>query len=91
MNIEERMAKIEERNRRVESDKAWETSMFRVVTITVITYLIATAVMYGIGVENPWLGALIPTVGYYLSTQSLPFIKRRWIKQHTKTNKPLTE
>ncbi len=82
--LKQTIDRIERRNCRVEADKAWETSMFRVVSITTITYLIATAVMYGIGVDNPWLGALIPTVGYYLSTQSLPFIKRRWIKRHTK-------
>ena len=73
---------IEARNERVEADKAWETSVFRVVSITVITYIIATAVMYGIGVDKPWLGALIPTVGYFLSTQSLPILKKRWIKKH---------
>lgn len=84
MSIEERIQKIEERNQRVEVDKAWETSMFRTLSITTVTYIIAILVMYGIGVENPWLSALIPTIGYYLSTQSLPFLKKKWIKKHFK-------
>ena len=78
---------IKERNRRVEADKAWETSTYRVISITVITYIIATAVMWGIDVERPWLGALIPTIGYYLSTQSLPFLKKRWIERHLSSKK----
>jgi len=78
---------LQRRNQRVEADKAWETSTYRIVSITIITYIIATAVMWGIGVEQPWLGALIPTIGYYLSTQSLPFLKKRWIKKYLKSTK----
>ncbi len=78
-SIEERLSQIETRNSRVESDKAWETSNFRIFSISLITYIIATVVMFVIEVEEPWLGALIPTVGYYLSTQSLPAIKRWWV------------
>ena len=72
---------IKKRNLRVEADKAWETSMFRILSICVITYVTATAVMYFIGVKNVWLNALVPTLGYYLSTQSLPAIKSWWIKR----------
>ncbi len=78
---------LQRRNQRVEADKAWETSTYRIVSITIITYIIATAVMWGIGVEQPWLGALIPTIGYYLSTQSLPFFKKRWIKKYLESKK----
>ncbi len=71
----------------MEADKAWETSIFRIVSITFITYIIATAVMWGIHVEKPWLGALIPTIGYYLSTQSLPRLKENWINNHLNKTK----
>ncbi|NQV89172.1 MAG: hypothetical protein HQ488_02520 [Parcubacteria group bacterium] len=84
---EKTIQQIKERNRRVEADKAWETSRYRVISITLITYTIATAVMWGIEVERPWLGALIPTIGYYLSTQSLPFLKKRWIEKHLSSKK----
>jgi hypothetical protein len=69
---------IKDRNLRVEADKAWETSMFRTVSIMLITYIIASFVLYFIGTDNFLLGALVPTVGYFLSTQSLPFIKKWW-------------
>jgi hypothetical protein len=81
-NIEERIQKIESRNNHVEAEKAWETSLYRMVTISIITYIIATAVMWVINVEQPWLGALIPTLGYILSTQSIPVLKKRWIKNY---------
>jgi len=75
---------IKERNKRVEADKAWEISKTRVAFIVLMTYIITAIVFYFIGVKNFFLNALIPTVGFYLSTQSLPFIKEWWIKTNIK-------
>lgn len=75
---------IKERNKRVEADKAWETSKTRVLSILVMTYIITAIVFYFIGVKNFMLSAFIPTVGFYLSTQSLPFIKKWWIGKFNK-------
>lgn len=77
--IERDIASLAERNRRVDADKAWETSGFRVATIAVMTYVVATLFMRSIGVARPWLNALIPVFGFVLSTLSLPPIKRWWI------------
>ena len=82
MDLEQRIQKIEERNTRVEAEKAWETSSFRIGSIMVITYIVACGVLFGIGNSNPFRNALIPVVGYFLSTQSLPFIKRSWMDRH---------
>ena len=79
MDIEKEINSIKERNQKVETDKAWEVSKFRVASIAVMTYIIIAVVFYMIGVRNFLVSALIPTVGYYLSTQSLPFIKRWWV------------
>lgn len=78
--IEEEMASLRERNRRVESDKAWETSWTRTVSVAIVTYVVASIVLYIIGTANYFLGALVPTVGYILSTQSLPVVKNWWTK-----------
>ncbi|MFZ2188195.1 MAG: hypothetical protein WAV73_01360 [Candidatus Moraniibacteriota bacterium] len=78
--IEQEILEIKKRNQKVEADKAWETSFFRVVSIVVMTYLIAALVMRMIGVASYWQNALIPVVGYFLSTQSLPIIKKWWIE-----------
>ncbi len=87
MNIEDEIVAIKARNLRVEADKAWETSRIRIALITVITYIIAALVLYFIGVSNFFLSALIPTIGYLLSTQSLPFIKRWWTDKFVQQRK----
>lgn len=81
-SIEDRIAAIESRNRRVEAEKAWETSWVRIAIIAVGTYLAAALLLWMIGVQNPFLGSLVPALGFLLSTQSLPALKRWWISQH---------
>ena len=73
---------INERNRRVELDKAWETSWTRRGIIAGITYGVATVFMVRIGVADPYLNAFVPTGGYLLSTLSLPFVKAFWLKKY---------
>lgn len=83
MTIEELGKEIEiikERNKRVEADKAWETSRTRRGFIAVVTYLIAAVWLLLIDDSYPLLKAFVPAVGYILSTLSLPFVKRWWVK-----------
>lgn len=77
--VQKELNLIKERNKRVEVDKAWETSSFRVFFIVIMTYIFTAIVFYFIGVNNFLLNALIPTLGFYLSTQSLPLIKKWWV------------
>jgi hypothetical protein len=80
MNLEERVAKIEERNRRVEKDKAWETSWTRKMLIAIFTYLAISLYLKFIVGINPWINAIVPTVGFLLSTLTLPWFKTLWEK-----------
>ena len=70
---------IKERNKRVEADKAWETSKTRRAIIALMTYFVIVIFLYAIGVPEPWFVALVPTIGYMLSTLTLPFFKKFWI------------
>ncbi|MEW6748248.1 MAG: hypothetical protein AB1295_00910 [Candidatus Micrarchaeota archaeon] len=70
---------IKERNRRVEADKAWETSNARKLVIAVFTYLLAVAILISIGAPQPFLNALIPTAGFLLSTMTFGFLKKWWV------------
>ena len=79
--MDERVQRLEERNLKVEDDKAWENSSFRILVITVITYLLTSLVFYVIGLENYLLNATIPTLGFYLSTQTLPRLKGYWFRK----------
>ncbi len=81
MNIEQEILEIQERNRRVEMDKAWEVSWTRRLSIAIATYLIASIWLVLIDDAKPFLKALVPTVGYLLSTLSLPIVKRHWIRK----------
>lgn len=76
MDIEERINKIEERNRRVESDKKWERSILRRVSIAILTYLIICLFLYTINETNIFIKALVPVVGFILSTISLRILRK---------------
>ena len=80
--IEQEFENIKQRNRRVEADKAWEVSKTRRGFIAVTTYLVASIWLIVIRDGNPFLKALIPMVGYLLSTLSLPIIKKIWLSKY---------
>lgn len=80
--LEERIKKIEDRNKKVEGDKAWETSNLRKILIIVFTYMFAVLYLKIADTTNPWFGAVVPCVGFYLSTQSINIIKKYWLKKY---------
>lgn len=82
--IEEDLEKIKERNGRVELDKAWETSKTRIVTIAITTYIVIVLFFYIIKIPYPFLNAFVPTIGFVLSTLTLPFIRKWWIKRFSR-------
>ena len=51
MDVEQEIQKIHERNKKVELDKAWETSRTRKISIAVLTYLVVVMVMHSLGLE----------------------------------------
>jgi hypothetical protein len=79
--LETKLQSILDRNQHVESEKAWETSNTRRLTIVATTYTIMSIILYVIGVNNPMINAIIPTLGYFLSTLYLKSIKAAWIKK----------
>lgn len=80
--LKNEISEIKERNKKVELEKAWETSMTRKISIVLATYVCASVVMLVLGISDPFLNAVIPTLGFFLSVQSLPFIKKIWIKRY---------
>ncbi len=81
MNIEKEIEEIKTRNKRVELDKAWETSWTRKICIMVLTYIVVVIYSYVIkNVDNILLSSLVPVIGFTLSTLSLKFIRNLWQK-----------
>ncbi|RJQ25472.1 hypothetical protein C4577_05620 [Candidatus Parcubacteria bacterium] len=79
-NLEERIEKIEKRNQKVERDKVWETSFTRRILLIVFTYLAIAIYFEAIGVDRPFLNAVVPATGFLLSTLTLPYFKHIWEK-----------
>jgi len=73
-----RISAIEARNRRVELEKAWELSLTRKVSILALTYLVMILVFWSLENEKYALNAIVPTLGFFLSTASLPKVKAWW-------------
>ncbi len=78
--LENEIKKLKERNRKVEADKAWETSAARRLLLMLFTYLAIGLYLQAINIPDPWLNAIVPAVAFMLSTLTLPFFKRPWLE-----------
>jgi len=78
--LSQEIKSIKERNKRVENDKAWETSCLRRILLFIYTYLAIGIYFNVIDIPKPWLNAVVPSVAFLLSTLTLPLIKKLWLK-----------
>jgi polyferredoxin len=78
----DRIEKIEARNKRVEDDKAWETSWTRRLCIMILTYLVVVTYLAVVVKVEPWINALVPVIGFVLSTLTVSLIKNIWLSKH---------
>ena len=83
-NFEKRLEAIEKRNKRVEMDKAWETSISRKIIIAILTYAVIVLFFYMAQLPKPFINSIVPATGFVLSTLSLPFFKKIWVKYQNK-------
>lgn len=84
-SLKQEIELIKSRNKRVETDKTWETSWVRKIFIAGSTYLLISVFLFSIGNDKPFLNAIIPAAAYLLSTVSLSLIKKLWIKDRENT------
>lgn len=82
--LENKIKKIEERNAKVEADKAWETSYARRTLIVVFTYLAIAVYLNAINIPEPWFNAIVPAIAFMLSTLTFPFFKKIWFEHFYK-------
>lgn len=81
MDLEKEIKKIQERNKRVELDKAWETCWTRKICIIILTYIVVIIYSYVIrNFDNIFLNSLVPVIGFTLSTLSLKLVRKIWEK-----------
>lgn len=70
---------IKARNKRVEADKAWETSWTRKVVIAVVTYFVVVVFFIFAHLPNPFVNAIVPAIAFVISSFSVPFLRKFWI------------
>ena len=86
MDLEKEIEQIKQRNKKVELDKAWETSWTRRICIMILTYIVVIIYSHLIqNTNNIALSSLVPVIGYTLSTLSLKLIRKIW--ENNKTTK----
>lgn len=78
--LEEEINRIKDRNRRVETEKSWETSWTRRVMVAIFTYIVISVFFIFVGAPNPLGNAIVPSIAFILSTLSGPFVKKLWLK-----------
>lgn len=79
--LKQEIENLKSRNKKVEAEKAWETSIYRKISIVIITYIFMVIVMYFLELWKPFVSAIIPTLWYFLSTLSLWIIKKIYLKK----------
>lgn len=79
LSLEERVAQLEKRNKFVEGNKAWETSWTRRLSIMTLTYLVVVFYLRFVVHIHPWINALVPVIGYFLSTLTISRLKKHWL------------
>ena len=77
--IEFELKNIKERNKKVEVDKAWEVSLFRKLVVCIFTYFIVGIFLVMIEAKSPWLTAIVPALAYFVSTLTMPLLKKWWV------------
>ncbi|PIZ62379.1 hypothetical protein COY16_04560 [Candidatus Roizmanbacteria bacterium CG_4_10_14_0_2_um_filter_39_13] len=81
-SLQKEIDQIKKRNKSVELDKKWETSFTRRILLIMFTYVTIGLYLQSIKIENSWMNAVVPAVGFYLSTLTLPFFKGLWEKKY---------
>lgn len=64
--LEQEIKDIKKRNKRVELDKKWETSITRKVCIGILTYIVVVIYSYIVrNYDNIFLSSLVPVIRIY--------------------------
>lgn len=83
MDLNKEIEEIKKRNKRVELDKAWETSWTRKICICILTYIVVVIYSHIVkNYDNILLSSLVPVIGFTLSTLSLKYVRKIWEKNN---------
>lgn len=80
-DLSARIEALEARNRRVDLDKKWEGSWQRKLSIAVLAYFVVFGFLNLIHNDKPYINALVPPIGFFLSTIVVKDLKKQWLKK----------
>ncbi|MCA9386583.1 hypothetical protein KC669_00970 [Candidatus Dojkabacteria bacterium] len=89
--LEEKVEKLNLLNRYTQMQDEWDKSITRIVLVVIFTYAFVVLFMYFLGVKNPLLNALLPAGAYILSTRTIPYFKKIWIRSYLDAESKLKE
>ena len=84
--LQKEIVQIKERNKRVEADKAWETSWARKILILLLTYIVIVIFFFFAKLPEPFVNAIVPSLAFVLSTLTMPILKKLWLNFFYKAN-----
>ena len=79
-HLQKEIDELHQRNYEKDRGKEFESSYTRVIFLMFVTYWTLFGYMALIGTSRPFLDAIVPTVGFNISTWSLPHVKELWIQ-----------
>lgn len=82
--LNQQLKEVQNRNKRVEIDKAWETSLTRRLIIVLLTYFVMVLFFFFARLPKPFINAIVPAVAFVISTMTIDAVKRIWIRQKNK-------
>jgi hypothetical protein len=80
--LQKQIQELKNRNKRVERDKAWETSMTRKIAIMLLTYMVIVIFFFVAKLPDPFINAIVPSLAFLLSTLTMPLVKAWWMKKN---------
>lgn len=80
-SLQSEIDRIKTRNKKVEADKAWETSWTRRFLIIILTYAVIVIFFVTMELPDPFVNAIVPAMAFVISNLSIPIFKRWWINK----------
>ena len=78
--LEQEIEEIKKRNRRVEVNKAWETSWTRRFVVSILTYFVIVLFFWIAELPKPFTNSIVPALAFVLSTATIPVVRKVWQK-----------
>ena len=74
------LKKVLSRNKKVDKEVLWKNSYTHRISVSILIYVISVCCFYFTSVSEIFIIALIPSLGYFISTIKLKIIRNIWEK-----------